>query len=232
MRLCISTAQRDNINKTINNHEADIYIFPECALTGYGNNEFINTCDIKSFGKNVFLGASVEESDGRYNEYLFISKNGDIYKYKKTHLGINEKKIYKRGSELALFNVEGIFFGSAICIESHMSEITQTLCRNGAEVIIYPFATPLVCGSREKIWDKYLNTRAYDNNTFVIATNLYGGIMAVSPDGETIIKEYERDTVVIDINIDEVHKLRNSDKKNFNKRLDKEVLKKVSRYGV
>ena len=232
MRLCISTAQRDKIIKTINNYEADIYIFPECALTGYGNNEFINTCDIKSFGKNTFLGASIEESDGRYNEYLMISKNGDIYKYKKTHLGINEKKTYKKGRELTLFNVDGVCFGVGICIESHMPELTQALCENGAEVMIYPFATPKACGSRKNIWNKYMKARAYDNNVFVIATNLYGGIMVIDPKGDTKIEDHVRDTAVIDIDIDEVHKLRNSEKKNFNKRLDKEVLKKVSKYGI
>jgi len=232
MKLCISTAQKNNILKTINNHEADIYIFPECALTGYGNNEYINVNDIKSFDKNVFLGASVKETDGKYNEYLMINKKGDIYKYKKTHLGFNEKKIYKSGSELVLFNVDGLCFGVAVCIESHMPELTKALCENGAEVIIYPFATPSACGSRKKIWNKYMNARAYDNNAFVIATNLYGGIMAVNPMGDIIIEDYEKETLVIDINIDEVYELRISEKKNFNKRLNKEVLYKVNKYDV
>jgi len=113
-----------------------------------------------------------------------------------------------------------------------MPELTQTLCENGAEVIIYPFATPEVCGSRKNIWNKYMKARAYDNRAFVIAANLYGGIMVINPKGDKLIEEYEKDTIVIDIDVDEVYELRNSEKKNFNKRLNKKVLNKVNKYDI
>jgi predicted amidohydrolase len=127
--------------------------------------------------------------------------------------------------------VKGISFGIAMCIESHIPEISKILCKNGAEVLIFPFATPSVCGNRKEIWNKYLPARAYDNNAYVIATNLYGGMMAITPDGEVITENYIDDTIVVKIDTEEVKKRRSKYKLNYNGRVKNEVLGKVGKYG-
>ncbi len=230
LNICISTQKHNKIEDVISGNSADIFVFPELALTGQKDN-YIGSEEIKSYQENVFLGAAVKEGNEIFNEYILSSKGGEIYRYRKTHLGEKESDYYVAGNSLSVMKANDVAFGIALCIESHIPEISTVLCEKGAEVLIFPFATPRVCGSRKEIWNKYLPARAYDNNAYVIATNLYGGMMVISPSGEVLIENYADETITIEIDTEEVRKRRAKNKLNYNSRLKPEVLGKVKKYG-
>jgi predicted amidohydrolase len=173
-------------------------------------------------GLEVYTGASLAVEGKLINAYLKIDQ--DLDWVAKTHLGRREEEFFQRGNEIRLFQSQAGPVGTAICLESHFPGIF-TKCRElGAVMMILPFASPAVCGPREKIWSKILPARAYDNGIYVLATNLCGsdgdrafsgGMMAVDPKGE-IIAQYEGHEdhmMVVDLDLDYVETLRKTNGK-------------------
>lgn len=225
------------VNKSIK-EGSKFVVFGECSLTGYTSKSeniyyldknhkcFETLSDIAKKGKiNILFGANIIEKEKIYNSYICIDSNGEIFLYNKTHLGSREKNIYKEGNELKIFNKDGIIFGNAICIESHIPEIFSYYAKNKANIVFVPFASPLVAGNRKEIWDKYLISRAYDNGIYIIAVNITGdnglgvkysgGIMAIDPKGNIIKEYYENDEKLITIEISKDKTLKTNNNRNF-----------------
>ncbi len=226
----------EKIIEIVNNYQADYYVFPESCMTGYASKpEQINTITLDDSRLvklqqlasqkrcHIFVGANLSKNDEKFIAYLHLHKSTDVYY--KTHLGIKEEKVYSRGSNLKVFSALRPI-GISICIESHFPDIAQSLRLMGAEMILVPFASPKVCGGREKLWNKYLPARAYDNQIFLFATNLTGvanglvfsgGMMAVDPRGKVIFEYYDDKEHVEVIEIDEnmVKKVRQKAKVNY-----------------
>ncbi|MCH4888271.1 hypothetical protein EZV73_11840 [Acidaminobacter sp. JC074] len=225
----------DNLSNILQLQEdVDVLVFPESALTGYrsdcDNSITLDHSSIRALQeKNMhyLLGANI---DGHIS-YLHISDQIDLYH--KSHLGLKEKKLFKPGNELKVFDVKGVKVGVALCIESHIPDISQTLRLMGAEVIIMPFASPHVCGDRYDLWSKYLPARAYDNSVYVIALNLTGdkfsgGILAYDYLGNEILGHFDRVpcTRVLEIDIDALRERRKKHKVNYINRRRPELYRK------
>jgi|GEM_PF-7097614 len=230
LKVCISSAKENRIEQVLEAYAADLYIFPEYALTG-GRAAMLTPDEIKGFPKDVFLGAAVKEKEGCFSAYLYLGHKGERYIYRKTHLGEAEAKSLTAGKTLRIMHVNEFNFGIAVCIESHMPAISEALCDHGAEVLLFPFAMPLGHGDRQAIWHKYLPARAYDHSAYVIATNLYGGMMAIAPDG-TIIKEaYDQEAMIVILDKDQVQRRRAKSKLCYNKKLNRNILNEVKKDG-
>ncbi len=206
----------------VSRRRADYYVFPESFITGYSSNrdniktitlddvrlEQIRTMAVEQ-NCHIFVGANIACAERRYIGYLHIHQKIDVYY--KTHLGIKEESLFDSGAALKVF--DGIVpTGVSICIESHFGDIAQSLRLRGAEILLVPFASPKVCGGRQKLWRKYLPARAYDNQMFLFATNLTGlanglvfsgGMMAVDPRGNIIYEHYDDAEHVAIVEIDE-----------------------------
>lgn len=225
------------VNKAIE-EKSKFVIFGEGSLTGYTSKveyiyyldrehkSFKILSDIAKKGKiNILMGANILEKGKIYNSYICIDSFGEISSYNKTHLGSREKNIYQRGNELKIFNKDGIIFGNAICIESHIPEIFSFYARNDANVVFVPFASPLVAGDRKEIWNKYLISRAYDNGLYIIAVNITGdnglglkysgGIMAIDPKGNIIKEYYGNDENLLTFEVSKENTIKSNKNKNF-----------------
>ncbi len=229
----------DNIAKMldiVNKHQADYYVFPESCITGYASDpEKIKTVtlDDRRLAKlqqlaaekncHIFAGANICDNDKQYIGYLHMNDTTDVYY--KTHLGIKEEKVFSSGAQLKVFSALRPT-GISICIESHYPDVAQSLRLKGAEMILVPFASPRVCGGREKLWHKYLIARAYDNQVYVFVTNLTGvangllfsgGMMAIDPRGNVLFEHYDNKehVAVIEVDEDMVQKVRQKAKGNY-----------------
>jgi len=224
--------------------EVSYFVLAENALTGYTSEPSeLNTINLEDdrllslknyCHKNdihLFVGAALKLTDGYYNSYLYIHKTIQIYH--KTHLGLREKRLFKAGDELNVFQTEAMNFGTCICIESHMPDIAQTYALKGAECLLMPFASPSPCGSRKDIWEKYLPARAYDNGLYVIAINMTGalreltysgGLMVINPKGQIIMSYFgDEETIrVVDLEKEQVE-ARKIGKTNYLNRRRKEL---------
>ncbi len=227
---------KTNISRVLEykNVDADVLVFPESALTGYSADEKHSISldhegieKLKSMPQDLMIGANIEDNIS----YLHIGN--DVLRYNKCHLGLKEQKVYKAGNELKVFDVKGVKIGVALCIESHIPDISITLRLMGAEVIIMPFASPEVCGNRYELWSKYLPARAYDNGVYVIACNLIGdkfsgGILVYDYLGNEMLSHFEKTPCIKMIELDMValRKRRNKRKVNYIERRRPELYRK------
>ena len=177
--------------------------FPECFLTGDApeqaaqrsisrSDPALNELSALARQYNLDLLVGFMESDGNHNfiTHGIFRPDGSRDYYRKTHLGEKEARLFTPGDRLEVFTLScGIRCGIQLCLESHFPEITQTLSLKGADVIFAPYAAP--GGSRQKIWEKYIPARSYDNRVYFACCNLFGGLYVTDPTGEVICSAFD-----------------------------------------
>lgn len=231
-------------NDIIRNQDVRCLIYPEAYLTGYTTDlskiiplgrEDSRLIDLRRFTLNynvdILVGYIQKCGDTYYVAYEHLGKTCEMYR--KTHLGEKEMRIFTPGDELKIFQIDDLKLGVALCVESHFPEIAQTLVAMGADCLVFPFASPHVCGSREAVWGKYLPARAYDNTAYVLAVNCWqdnvkrnysGGAIAIDPMGVMIESNFD-DYADLCVEVDKklVENRRNKEKLNYISRRRKEL---------
>ncbi|GAB6182340.1 NAD+ synthase [Thermodesulfovibrio hydrogeniphilus] len=217
------------------NFEPDIVVFPELALSGYIPEDLLfypsfikrvrNSLDkIKQNIKNfiVILGLPFKEDD-LYNSAVLISEQKLIDVYHKVYLPnysvFDEMRYFKAGCRAPVYKYDGVLFSVNICEDIfHSTFPTPIQAQKGAELIINISASPFYAGKFSKKL-KMLSTRAYDLGVFIAYLNAVGGqdemvfdgrSIVLSPEGEVIAsgKAFEEDLIVIDIDLDEITRIR------------------------
>jgi len=171
---------------------AEVIVFPEACLTGYGvgpeAGAFAQPLDgplVKEAGRlarrvgAALLVGLMEKAPGNDEEkpfltHLALSPTGQIIgRYRKLHLGPTETDRFQAGSEPGLFDLNGTRFGLQLCYDAHFPELSTLLALAGAQVIAAPHASPTTEGPEEKKdrWLRYLAARAYDNTAYLVACN-------------------------------------------------------------
>jgi NAD+ synthase (glutamine-hydrolysing) len=216
---------------------ADVVAFPELALTGYPPEDLLlkpqflrdsrRALDdvIKvSQGITCVLGFA-EADDDVYNAAAVISDGSLAGVYRKMFLpnyGVfDEERYFKAGTECPVFSIGGVQVGVNICEDIwHALGPTVAQKRAGAEVIININASPYSAG-KLGTREKFVATRALDNELFVCYVNLVGGqdelvfdgaSLIYGPDGDLIARgrQFQEDLVIADLNVDSLlrHRLR------------------------
>lgn len=196
--------------------------FPECFLTGY----FPTQAELlavdrsspgiqavgaaaKTWGVDLLVGFMERSQDGLYITHGLFRRDGKIDFYRKTHLGRKEAKVFRAGDCLPVFSLScGLRVGVQLCVETHFSEITQTLSLKGAEVIFAPHASPSASGDRKTLWGKYIPARSYDNRVYLACCNLWdgaqfgGGCVVTTPTGEMAVSCFEDKAAMVMFPVD------------------------------
>ena len=74
-----------------------------------------------------------------FNTALFFSPEGDIGRYRKIHLFMNEKDIFTRGNlGLPVFKIESYLLGMLICFDYLFPELWRIMGLKGADIIAHP----------------------------------------------------------------------------------------------
>lgn len=197
--------------------------FPECFLTGYLPKEADSFSvsrdshifqEISNLSKSLnidLLVGFMERTDKHFfiTHGIFLSDGSASY-YQKTHLGEREKLVFTPGNSLDIFTLScGVRFGMQICVETHYNDITQSLSLRGARLIFAPHAVPKIAGNREKIWNKYIPTRSYDNQLYFACCNLWdedrfgGGVLVTTAKGDILTSFYEDKSVLHTFHVEE-----------------------------
>lgn len=196
--------------------------FPECFLTGYSR-EYAHVraisidsevCDPVSelafqFEMDLLVGFMERDEDDLYINHSIFYRNGKIRSYRKTHLGKRESEVFSAGDSLTVYPLScGVKIGFQLCVETHFPEITQTLALRDAAVIFAPHAVPSIAGNREKLWNKYVPARSYDNRVYMACCNLpddelsNGGLLVTAPDGEILVSSYKNVPDLVTFEVD------------------------------
>jgi predicted amidohydrolase len=167
---------------------ADILVLPELFNTGYCLDQ-ASALSEKQDGHSIHLlrelasrfhiflvAGSVLERRGKqiYNTCSLIGKDGRIIgSYDKTHLfpPFEEDKYLTPGTAIPLFKTNLGTFGVAICFDIRFPELTRSLTLGGAQVIFVPAEFP---AERISIWTTLLQSRAIENQVFVVGCNSVG----------------------------------------------------------
>lgn len=220
------------INNFVNkaaNKGAKIICFPEMSVCGYDRNFSKNLAEkIPGYislkllemvrNKNIVIIAGMLEmqDSNRYITQITVFPDGKVEKYRKTHLGKNERNFCLAGDELPIFKMKcskntnkEVKFGIGICYDLHFPEVVSIMSLQGAQIIFAPFASPLSGEKRFNVWEKYMGARAYDNRVYVAACNFKG--MGIWDPFGNLAKSYKKDDeniILLDLDLENLNDIR------------------------
>ena len=207
---------------------ADLVVFPELSLTGYVVRDQIYELAetvpgpaiqrmenlAKNTGLHIIFGMPELSEKARatiYNTAVFIGPDGLIGKYRKmylpTHSVFEEKRHFRSGNQIAVFDTPLGKIGLCICYDIFFPEVARLVRLQGAELIVCSSASPAV---RRSYFEILTAARAIENTAFLAYVNLvgvedglqfWGGSRLVSPTGDLLAKaKYdEEDFVLCDV---------------------------------
>jgi len=189
---------------------AEIIVFPECALTGYCFSSLEESFSVaesvfdpssraiaslcKELNVYTIIGFLERDGDKYYNSIALIGPNGVIGTYRKLHLpflGI-DRFVNPGDQPLKVFETEVGRIGMNICFDIRIPESARVLTLLGAESIMLPTNWP----KGAELVPKYvINARAYENRVNVIAVNRVGKERGFEFIGQSKIVDYSGKTL-------------------------------------
>lgn len=174
---------------------ADMVVFPETALTGYGNDAEHDRAEkmhvrlaetipgpstdavaevARRFGMYVIFGMP-ERADGNvYNASAIVSPDGAAMSYRKLHLPFDEKEWAIVGQRPLLFDTPWGPVGISICYDTYcFPELIRWYRSQGARLVLNVTAcpeAPCTAGAAKLTIPAY----AYVNYVFIASANLCG----------------------------------------------------------
>ena len=139
-------------------HEADLVMFPELALTGYPPEDLLFRPGLyrrvdealnkirNAVTATVVIGYPERCAKETYNSAIVFSKGTVVANYRKQKLPnyavFDEKRYFLPGDESCVFEHNGIRMGLSICEDVWNPDTAQTTARAGAEVLLNLNASP------------------------------------------------------------------------------------------
>ena len=222
--------------KSASSRNLDIAAFPELAITGYPPEDLLlkptfleknrkSLADLLNVAPEILLIVGfVEQADDIYNAAAMIYGGKVVGIQRKQYLpnyGVfDENRYFQSGSSNTLLRFRNVTIGVNICEDIWYPKgplYHQTL-DGDAEVIINLSASPFHAGKRE-VRESMLKTRAADNGTYIVYTNLVGGQDELVFDGQSLVidpegeiesrgKAFAEDVVISEIDVDRVFGVR------------------------
>jgi len=142
--------------------------------------------------QNQFIVSGFLEKEGKeiFNTSVFITPNGEVSKYRKIHLFMNEKEIFSRGNlGLPIFEIDTFKMGMLICFDYLFPEVWRIMGLNGADLIAHP--SNLVTFKAFKV----VPAQAVINRFFIFTTNRIGSESDISFSGRSFVVNPEGDVI-------------------------------------
>ena len=222
-----------NLQKVINfMHEvslcdAEIAVFPECALTGYalsaeeaasiaepipGPRTDRLSAACREAGLMAVVAGTIEvDAFGRlYNSAALVGPDGLIARYRKTHLPFLGVDRYLAAGDVlpGPFETPIGRLGLLICYDLRFPEPSRVLAMAGTQVILLPTAWP----SAATLYPDFMaQSRASENSIFLVAANrvgeergtrYLGRSVIVGPDGEMLAEAGTEGEEILCVEID------------------------------
>jgi predicted amidohydrolase len=214
---------RENVAKA-KREGAQLVIFPELSLTGYVVRDQIyelaeripgpSTRFVEELAKesklHIIFGmpeASEKAQATLYNSAILVGPKGVIGKYHKmylpTHSVFEEKRYFRPGYQVAVFDTKLGKIGLVICYDIYFPEVTRLTRLKGAQLIVCISASP---GIRRSFFETLTTARAIENTAFLAYVNMagiedglqfWGGSRMIGPGGRIIAQaKYDEEDFV------------------------------------
>lgn len=140
------------LEATLSRQNCELLILPELSMCGYlfpsrdvllASAEAVPDGAItqrmqdlsKAYACTIIFGLAEREGDKIYNTAGIVSKGRYVGKYRKIHLSDFEKKLFDRGTQNRIFEVDGLKIGVQICFGLWFPEISREQVRMGADIL-------------------------------------------------------------------------------------------------
>ena len=183
----------ERIISCLRSDDADVYIFPELFLTGYGADYSVLKDEVQAMVRTIseecrrtdtaaVFGSPRYTDDGVMNSLAFLSPDGDIW-YDKAHLarfGVYAENEFTEGRSPAIGLYHGIGFGMCVCYDIFFPEILHGCSLRGASVNICVAASAV---QSKPFLDKVISARALENVTYLAYVNNTGPLNGLEMHG-------------------------------------------------
>jgi omega-amidase len=201
---------------------AAIIAFPEQFATGWNPRSHLHIEDrsgtivsgLKTLSQEysiAVLGSYRERHQPLpHNTAFVVGADGSLRAwYAKMHLfsPAHEDQCYAAGNDIAVFLVDGMKFGIAICYDLRFPSLFQLYAGTGVHGVFVPSAWP---ASRVRHYALFIMARAVENQMYVIGINtvgktpvdIYSGAsITADPEGEIVARAGDGEEIIIsDIN--------------------------------
>lgn len=188
--------------------KANIIVFPEDFITGPidGKKEFADSENkyrkyfqrlAKKYEIDIVPGSIIEkEKSGLYNVAYYIDANGKIKsRYRKINLWQTEKKYFRPGNKISVFDTKYGKIGLIICWDLAFPEIFRKMILKGVDVIICPSywcygdagkGIKYDSNAEIKFVDSLSISRAFENEIIFVHCNAAGKFQ-IGKDKDTLI---------------------------------------------
>jgi predicted amidohydrolase len=174
------------IEDLLHGQEADLWVMPELALTGYefrGKDEAFDLAEeipggettqwlhglCKDLNFYAVIGIAERDKAQVYNSCIIVGPKGLIGRYRKLHLFDRENLRFELGDlPYPVYDIGKARVGMMICYDWMFPEAARTLALKGAQIIAHP--TNLVMPYCQQC----MRTRALENRVFAITANRVG----------------------------------------------------------
>lgn len=131
----------------------------------------------KDAGPDSFITQALIAADGKlaaHYDKLHIAQFGES----------TEKDYFVRGDRLLVFEIGGFTFGTIICYDIRIPELSRVLARrHGVDVILHP--TAFCRDETFHTWQAFATTRAIENQVYFVSVNRagddFGDSMLIEP---------------------------------------------------
>ncbi|MSQ32447.1 MAG: NAD+ synthase [Dehalococcoidia bacterium] len=208
---------------------ADLVAFPELSVCGYPPEDLVFKQSFLQDNKRIIEEIAARTKDitavvgfvdtgkDAYNAAAILHNGKQVGVYHKlflpTYSVFDEDRYFKRGDSCSVFTINGVNIGVNICEDIWYELGPTTLQRDAnAEVIVNINGSPYYAGKRE-VREKFVATRAIDNQLFVAYVNQVGGQDELVFDGASMIfdydghmlargKQFQEDMLIADLDLD------------------------------
>ncbi|MDA3859788.1 MAG: hypothetical protein PF445_01040, partial [Melioribacteraceae bacterium] len=167
--------------------------------------------------KHIFAGIIEKDGSDIFNSLIHFDDKGLIRViYRKIHpfSFAKENKHYKAGTDTITTKIDGITFGFSICYDLRFPELYRHYGKARADVLVNIANWPV---ARINHWDLLLRARAIENQCYLIGVNRIGKdsyleypghSSVINPMGEIINQSFLEEISVVEIDKEEIAKLR------------------------
>jgi predicted amidohydrolase len=198
---------------------ADLVVFPELALTGYGAGGSSLAADgaevaaLTDGAGDTAVLVGFRESSG-HNSAAYLEGGALVHLHRKVQLAesgdFDEDRLYVPGDELRAFDARGGRFATLICNDAWHPHLAFLAVQDGARVLFVPAASSLKFPDVESYWRDIVRFYARLLECYVVFVNrvgedsglaFWGGSHVVDPYGRTVAEapRFEEALVVAEI---------------------------------
>lgn len=185
-----------------------VAVFPECALTGYFDDAYMQGFSAKQLqsaerkvaescrAHDIYavIGTPHRDGDRLYNSAVVITPKGEVLaRYHKVQLA---ESWPAAGDELMVFKIDGVPASIIICHDERYPELVRLPVLAGARIIFYvSHESGLAHESKLVPYRAQIQARAVENTVYVVqanapantdATGSHGQSRVIAPDGNLI----------------------------------------------